>query len=179
MLDVGHGESDRGDAMLVVAQEREPTLQLAGISGTTPHVTRDRYLRDDESELQQLAVDAGCTPAVLCHCPYEATNLSIDPGPPRALFLLGDLGPVAPESVSIPLRDGVRVYDDQSGRPARPCGAQGDSETAVEIIEHRPWSLLFQHGHLRPQGQVLGQEFLAGTKDGPEGMDAEGHEEHQ
>ncbi len=81
-----------GDGLLVVAQERDPTLQLGGISGTTPHVTRDRYLRDDESELQQLAVDARCTPAVLCHCLYEATNLIIDPGTPKALFLPGDLG---------------------------------------------------------------------------------------
>ena len=45
-------------------------------------------------------MDARCAPAVLCHSPYEATNLRIHPRPPRALFLLGDLHPVASESIS-------------------------------------------------------------------------------
>ena len=79
----------------------------------------------------------------------------------------------------MPLGDGIRVYDDQSGCPARPLGAQGDPESTVEIIEHRPWSLLFQRGHLLPQRQVLDQQFLARAKNGSEGTNAEGHEEHE
>ncbi len=77
----------------------------------------------------------------------------------------------------MPLGNGVRIYDDQSGRPARPCGAQGDPERAVDVIEHRPWSLLFKRSHLLPQRQVLDQEFPTCSKDGPEGMDAECNQE--
>ncbi len=66
-----------------------------------------------------------------------------------------------------------------TNRVAQPCGAQGDLECAVEIIEHRPCSLLFQCSDLLPQRQILAQELLVRTQDGAQGMYAEGDEEGQ
>ncbi len=77
----------------------------------------------------------------------------------------------------MPLGDGVWIYDDQSARPPRPRGAQSDPASAIDIIEHWPWPLLFQRGNLLPQRQIFDQEFLASAKDGSERMDAELHQE--
>ena len=46
-------------------------------------------------------------------------------------------------------------------------------------VTHRPWSLLFQRGHLLPQRQVLDQKFFTCAKDSSEGMDAECHQKDE
>ncbi len=95
------------------------------------------------------------------------------------MLLQGEFRPVTPKSVRIPPGNGLRGYDDQSGRPARLGSAQGHPEDPVDIIEHRPWSFLFQSGHLLPQRQVPDQQFLASAKDGSEHMDAKCNQEDE
>ena len=139
----------RNDVVLVVMQERYPSLHLVGLGCTPRQVSRHRHLGHDESELRKLRVDARCAPTILSHRPDEPANLAIHSRssqitPPR------DLCPVSSESIPIPPRDRVRVDDDQATSPPGPRLAERHPECAVGVVEERPGSLLLEHSNLLP-----------------------------
>ena len=149
-----HGEQiHRCDLLLVVPQERNPTLDLIGLRWEPRHVSRHRLLRDDEAELHELGVDTRCAPAVLRHRTDESANLGLNP---RSAWIASarDPSPVSSESFPIPLRDCVCVDDDQAARPRRPRASERNPECAVRVVEGWPGSLFLERRHLLPQSEV-------------------------
>lgn len=144
-----------------------PAFELVRVNRPTRHVTRHRDLGDFESELQQLAVDARFTPSILCHQANETLNLRIDSRSPWATVSLRYLRPVVPKTLMGPLRDRVRVNDDQATRPPGPERPQCNPEGAVNIVERRTWPLELERAYLLTEGQILGQELRTGEKQGP------------
>jgi hypothetical protein len=71
---------------------------------------------------------------------------------------------MVPKSLTSPLRDRIRVNDDQVTRPTWPEGPQCDPEGAVNIIERRAWPLALECAYLLAQGKILGQERRTGKK---------------
>jgi len=64
-----HGEEIHGsDGFTMVAEESQPAPGWIRIMIRTPHPARNRSFRDVESQLEQLPVDAWCSPAwILCN----------------------------------------------------------------------------------------------------------------
>ena len=109
----------RSDVVLVVAQERHPSLDLVRLGRSPRQIPRHRHLRHDEPELGELGMDTRRFPAVLRHRPNQMAHLRVNPGTTR-MASLGNLRPVAAEPLPIPLGDRVGLHEDQSIRPARP-----------------------------------------------------------
>jgi len=76
---------------------------------------------------------------------------------------------MAPETFARPLRDRIRINDNQVTRPTWPEGSQCHPEGAVNIVERGTRPLALECANLLPEGEILGQAFRAGEKDGPEG----------
>ena len=74
---------DGGGVMHVIVQERAPGR--GGGLGPPRQVSADRGLADLDAELEQLAMDAGCTPKRVCqaHLAHHFTDLAAHPGPPQ------------------------------------------------------------------------------------------------
>ena len=79
-------------------------------------------------------------------------------GSTRPPVLVRQLCPIASETLAIPLRDRIRVDDEQATHPSWPRGAQSHPEDPVNVIEQRTWSLALYRGYLLTQGKILGQE---------------------
>jgi hypothetical protein len=65
-------EVHRSDGLAMVSEERQPALHGIRISRSSPHPSRDTPFRDIESQLEQFAVNARCSPGrippkKLCH----------------------------------------------------------------------------------------------------------------
>ena len=110
---------------------------------------------------------------VLCHRPDESTNLSLDPRTSRTAPLLGDLRPVAPESIPIPFGDGLRLDKDQPARPPGPRGSKCDPEGTITVIERWAWSFFLECGYLLSESQVFDHEVSVAAKNRPDGTGAE------
>ncbi len=174
-----HGEQIHcGDVVLVVAQERYPSLHLVGLGWASPHVSRHSHFTDDESELLELGVDTRCAPAVLRHRADEVTDLGINP---RSAWLASarDPSPVSSESIPIPPGDYVCVDDDQAARPRRPRASERNPESAVRVVERWPGALLLERRHLLPQSKVFNYEVGAPPTHRPQRPGAEGDEEYE
>ncbi len=160
---------------------RKKAIQRITLSGSTRpawHVARHRALRDIEPELKQLTVDARCAPSILPHQADKATNLGIDSRSTRAAASLRDLRPVAPKTLAVPLRDRVGINYDEATRPSWPRGSQRHPESAVNIVEQGTRPLALECANMLTEGEILGQEFRAGEKEGPNGPGTEGYEEN-
>ena len=84
---------------------------------------------------------------------------------------------MAAESLAVPLRHGVRLYDDQVARPPRPSGAQCHPESAVSVIEWRPRPLFLEHRNLLLKRQLLDDQIVTGTAHALDGTDAQRDED--
>jgi hypothetical protein len=71
---------------------------------------------------------------------------------------------MVPESLTSPLRDRIRVNDDQMTRPTWPEGPQCHPEGAVNIVEKRAWPFALKCAYLLAQSKVLCQERRTGKK---------------
>ena len=72
---------------------------------------------------------------------------------------LGDIcGAQVPKSLTGPLRDRIRINDDQATRPPWPEGPQCHPEGAVNIVERRAWPLALERTYLLTEGKILGQQ---------------------
>ena len=168
----------RGYVVLVVPQERNPSLHFVGFGSAARHVSRHRHLADNESELRQLGVDTRCTPAVLGHRADETTNLGINPRP-TWIAPTGDSSPVSAEPISIPPGDRVGVHDNEPARPRWPRASERNPECSVRVLERWPGALLLQRRKLLPQGQVFNHEVGAAPTHRPDRTGAERDEEDE
>jgi len=122
----GHGEEVDGDQVAdMVGEERPPGLRGSG--GSPGHEPGNCAFGDFDAELQELSVDAGCTPQrIRCgHFSDEGSDLGID-GRAAAGPAAGQLGPVVAEASALPSQDGVGRHDDQSLFPAAPDAGERD-----------------------------------------------------
>ncbi len=159
-----------GDAVRVVAQESEPPITLVGPGGTLWHVTRDRGLRDRESKLKKLAMDAGRTPPIARHTDDEITDLAGNTGTsccPRLRYP----GPVSAETPTVPSDHGLRLHDDQTRGPTRPSGSEAHPEASVAVVERRPRTITSEGSHLLAQGQILEHQVGPRPRQGADGLE--------
>ena len=88
---------------------------------------------DFDAKLEQLPVDAGCTPTRIlpAHPADQITNLARNDGSSRSATL--DFpSPEKAEASTMPGKDRLGLNDGQGGAPAAPHARQPDPEQAVD-----------------------------------------------
>ena len=174
-----HGEQiHRSNVVLVVAQERYPSLHLVGLGWAPRHIPRHSDLGDDEPELRELRVDSRRTPTVLGHRPDKPTNLGVNSRPAR-ISPAGNASPVPPEPLTIPTGNGVSVDDDQTTGPRRPGGPERDPECSTDVVKQRARALFLQRSHLLSQSQVFDHKVGSAPAHRPDRARAERDEEDE
>ena len=139
--------------MKVVTAEGQPALSSVATAPNSSQVSGYASFRDDEAELQKLAVDFGGAPAYILfrQASDEATNLLGDlrPAAPRA----GPPAPVEAKPGSAPARDGCGLHDNEDVGPAGPKLSQSGPEEPVQPIQAGPRPFTFEHGDLLSEGE--------------------------
>src|ERR1700758_126324 len=127
----GHGEEVDGDQLgAVIVQEGPPGLR--GRPATAYDVFADAAFAEVETEFEQLAVDAGCTPTGIlpAHLADQVSNLAGDPRP-SGLAAPHLPGPEPAEAGTMPCHDRFGLYDDQGRTPVAPEAGQPHPQPAV------------------------------------------------
>src|SRR5258708_20660439 len=141
---IQHAEGDRrnskevrrGNRFPVIAEKGKPARGRLRISRCPFHPTRDRSLRDLETEHEKLAMDACRSPPWVLNdhpedqFPNFLRCLSSPDGPPD----LGDQLPVQTESAPVPTHHGFRRDRNEGLLPSGPESADGDPEELVEQV---------------------------------------------
>jgi hypothetical protein len=127
---------ERRHHLAVIVKEGQPTLGLLAVRPPfqTLQITRDGGFRDLESELKQLAMDAGCPPGRIFR--FQAANQVADfladfrtsawPGAATQT-------PKQPEAKAMPGHHGVRLDDEQGIRPVGPPTAECHPEQSIQV----------------------------------------------
>src|ERR1700758_499596 len=127
----GHSEEvDRDQLLGVILQERAPGLRRR--LAAAHHVFAYAALPDVDAQLEQLPVNAGCTPTRIlpAHPADQISNLARNDGSSR--LAMPDLpGPEKAEASTMPGQDGLGLNDGQRRAPAAPHPGQPDPEEAV------------------------------------------------
>src|SRR6266446_3844344 len=121
------------------------------------HVLGYGRLRDLNSQFQQFAVNAWCTPArvVAAHHPDQIPNLLRHAGP-TWLAAADSRRPEQAEAFTMPGDNGFSLDDHQGGFPVAPRASQPDPEDPVGWRQPQAfWSRPTQDGELLPQGEVF------------------------
>lgn len=171
-------EVHRSDGFTVVVQECQPSASRFGISRSTSHPAGDGSLKYIETEHEQFAVDARCTPCRILrnHLEDQVTYRLGDSLPSNALSDSGDQAPVHPKAGSVPADHGVRCDDGKRTLPAVPKPACANPEQFVAGSESRSWVPTLQHGQLLTECGDLEEEtstFVEKTKKDPEAQPEE------
>ena len=129
-------EVERRHHFAVIVKEGQPTLGLLAVRPPfqTLQITRDGGLGDLESELKQLAMDAGCPPRRIFrfHTADQLADLLAD-------FRTSDLSgattqsPKPPEAKAMPGHHGVRLDEEQGIRPVGPPTAECHPEQPIQV----------------------------------------------
>jgi len=171
--DVHQLEAHRGDdaevhgrdSVLVISEERDPTLTAAEIRWALREIARDRRQADGEAELRELTVDLPRPPAVLERkAADQLSHFLRDAGSPWPA--LGKGPPVESEALAVPADDRLGLDDDQYFLPARPEPVQRDPEGAVKGCELGPESRLGVGGELLAQGKLDDRLLPATSEEG-------------
>ena len=161
-------EVHASDGFAMVAKEFQPASGRIRIVGGTFHPARNGSFRDVETQLEQLSVDAGCSPRWVLrdHAKDQLAHFSADWFSSDCLSSSRDPTPVQPKPCPMPPYDCLRRDQDQRSLPARPNFSQNDPEQPVDGTQSRARSLGVQSQQLLPKGEVLQEEFFSGAKDG-------------
>src|SRR5271165_2636013 len=111
-----HGEEiHRSDCFAVVAKKCQPAPRWISIMIRALHPARNRSFRDVESQLEQLPVDAWCSPGrVFCdHAEDKLTHFPADWLSSHRLVRARDPTPVQPKAGPMPAHHGLRSDEDQ------------------------------------------------------------------
>src|SRR5436189_2982333 len=122
-----------GDVRRVVTQEGAPALGRRSTS--LDHVLRDARLSDFEAKLEQLAMDARCSPQriVNAHPPDQRAQVRVDLGP--ASKGAGFPTPVMAKAGPMPTYQGLRSDDSDGPEHRWKPSIQQDQEQAIPICE--------------------------------------------
>jgi len=133
----GHREEvERRHHLTVIVKEGQPTLGLLAVRSPfqTLQITRDGGFGDLESELKQLAMDAGCPPRRIFR--FQAADQLADflaDFRPSALPGAATQTPKQPEAKAMPGHHGVRLHEEQGIRPVRPPTAECHPEQSIQV----------------------------------------------
>jgi hypothetical protein len=150
-------EVHRGNRFPVITEKGKPARGRIRISRCPFHPTRDRSLRDLETEHEKLAMDAWRSPRwVLNYHPEDQfpnllRRLSSPDGPPD----LGDQLPVQTESAPVPTHHRFGPDRNEGMLPSGPESADGDPEELIDQVKSWLRIPTFQDGELLTQRQIL------------------------
>ena len=105
----------------------------SGSLGSSPDPPRDAPFREIETQLDQLAVKARCSPGRILgnHTEDQGPDLLADTLPSSYLADSGDPPPIQTKSRSMPVHDGSRSDQDERLGPPRPERSQRNPEQLV------------------------------------------------
>jgi hypothetical protein len=156
----------RSNGLAMVSEERHPSLHRVWISRSSPDPSRYTPFRDIETQLDQLAVNARCSPGRILgnHTEDQGPDLLADTLPSSYLADSGDPPPIQTKSRSMPVHDGSRSDQDERLGPPRPERSQRNPEQLVLGRQSTARSLRVQSQQLPAESQVFKDEVLAGTE---------------
>jgi len=176
-----HGEEvEHDDRLTVILQEGKPPFSRITTSMNAPQISSHGTFGDLKTELQNLSVDLGCTPACIPfrHPPDEPSNLVGDLRPTTARA--GTPPPAKSKTSTMPADDGLGLHNDQDAPPTSSEAAQSAPEKAVEGIHGRTRSLAFQYSDLLSKGENLKGCVAATPEEDADGGEDGGSEfEHE
>ena len=121
------------------------------------HVFGDGGLGNLDTQFQQLAVNARCTPArvVAAHHPDQIADLLWYAGP-TWLAAANSPRPEQAKAFTMPVDNCFGLDYHQDGFPAAPHAPQPDPENSISGRQSQPFrSRTLQDGELLPQGEVF------------------------
>jgi hypothetical protein len=150
----------------MVSEERQPSLHGIWISRNSPDPSRDTPFREIETQLEQFAVNARCSPGRILgnHTENQGAHLFADTFPSPYLGDSGDPRPIETKPGAMPVHDGSRSDQDERLGPPGPARSQGNPEQLVQGSESTARLLRVQSQQLPPESQVLEDEVLPGTE---------------
>ena len=177
----GHGKEVDGDQLRdVILQKGAPGLR--GRLAAAHHVFAHAALSDIDTKLEQLPVDAGCTPNRIlpAHPADQISDLARNDGSSR--LAMPDLpGPEKAEASTMPDKDRLGLNDGQRRAPVAPDAGQTDPQQAVRWGQLRAFSRgALENADLVAQSQVLQLQGRARTNDrGQSGKECRERNEHR
>src|SRR5260370_1875903 len=159
-------ELQRRNGLAMVAEERQPALRGIGISRSSPDPPRDAPFREIETQLEQLAVNARCSPGRILgnHPEDQGPDLFADTLPSSYLADSGDPRPIQTKPSSMPVHDGSMMDQDERLGPPGPERSQRNPEQLVQGSQSTARLLRVQGQQLPTDSQVLEDKVLTGTE---------------
>src|SRR6476660_2346618 len=144
------------NGLAMVSEERQPSLHGIWISRSSPDPSRDTPFREIETQLEQFAVNARCSPGRILgnHTEDQGANLFADTLPSSYLADSGDSRPIQTKPRAMPVHDGSRSDQDERLPPPGPERSQRNSEQLVQGSESTTRSLGVQSQQLLMKSQV-------------------------
>src|SRR5580692_786440 len=123
----------RRNGLAMVSEERQPSLPGIWIARSSSDPPRDAPFREIETQLDQLAVNARCSPGRILgnHTEDQGPDLLADTLPSSYLADSGDPPPIQTKSRSMPVHDVSRSDQDERLGPPRPERSQRNPEQLV------------------------------------------------
>src|SRR5882762_5165579 len=155
----------RSNGLAMVSEERQPSLHRIWISRGSPDPSRDTPFRAIETELEQFAVNARCSPGRILgnHTEDQGANLFADTLPSSHSSEFGDPCPIQAKPRSMPVHRGSRSDQDDRPGPPGPERSQRNPEQLVQGSQSMARSLRVQSQQLPTKSQVFEDEVLART----------------
>src|SRR5580698_5670444 len=137
----------------------------SGSLGSSPDPPRDAPFREIETQLDQLAVKARCSPGRILgnHTENQGADLFADTLPSSYLADSGDPPPIQTKSRSMPVHDGSRSDQDERLGPPTPERSQRNPEQLVLGRQSTARLSRVQSQQLPTESQVFEDEVLPGT----------------
>jgi len=159
-------EIHRRNDLAMVSEERQPSLRRIWISRSSPDPPRDAPFREIETQLDQLAVNARCSPGRILgsHTEDQRPDLFTDTLPSSYLADSGDPRPTQTKPRSMPVHDGPRSDQDERLSPPGPERSQRNPEQLVLGCQSTARLLRVQSQQLPTESQVFEDEVLPGTE---------------
>jgi hypothetical protein len=113
-------EVHRSNGLVMVSEERQPSLHGTWISRNSTDPSRDTPLRNIETQLEQFAVNARCSPGRILgnHTEDQRAKLFADPFPSSYLSDSGDPRLMQTKPHPMPVHNGSRSDQDERFLPA-------------------------------------------------------------
>src|SRR5260370_20564346 len=159
-------EIHRRNGLAMVSEERQPSLRGIWISRSSPDPPRDAPFREIETQLEQFAVNARCSPGRILgnHPEDQGPDLFADTLPSSYLADSGDPRPIQTKPCSMPVHDGSRSDQDERLGPPGPQRSQRNPEQFVPGRQSTARLLRVQSQQLPTESQVLEDEVLPGME---------------
>ena len=159
-------EVHRSNRFAMVSEERQPSFDGIWISRGSPDPSRDTPLGNIETQLEQFAVNARCSPGGILgnHTEDQCANVFADTLPSSYLSGSRDPCPIQTESRPMPVHDGSRSDQDEGFLPTGPARSQRNPEQLVKGRELMARSWCVQSQKLLTESQIFKDKVLPGPE---------------